>query len=91
MRNQNKSFKIGRKIGMLAWGMLLLVGFLACGVNDMELFTNGNYKGLVIDVNSKVYDFLGGHEVLQDKHICSLCEQNLHIKDNIYLCFECTK
>lgn len=81
MKKQNKAFKTGRKIAMLTWVIVLFTGFLACGVNGMELFTNGNYKGLVIDVNSKVYDFLGGHEVLQDKHI----------KDNIYLCFECTK
>lgn len=73
--------KIGLLLAKLTMWSIYLISFMVI-IGDyiqIDLFTNGIYKGIEIFMPCQLYDFIGHGQPIED----------INIIDNIYLCIDC--
>ena len=85
MNTKKQKKSLANKIGLLLanitmWSIYLIAFMVIIGdYIQVDLFTNGIYKGIEIFIPHQLYDFIGHGQPIKD----------INIINNIYLCIDC--
>lgn len=83
--SKKENLTLANRIGLLLaqltmWSVYLIAFMVIIGdYIQIDLFTNGIYKGVEIFMPYQLYDFIGHGQPIKD----------INIIDNIYLCIDC--